>query len=152
MIISQISKSKNKISLHNYFKPISVVKLMEKNSMIKEKEKTCIIFLQRSDSQHDSKKYQLSRSCKISKRHTRLRLYKSLSSSVINFFLNFLARRISLSVVPVSLLILFSTLLRMLLPANVDNWRDSSEPMTRALPSKPNRVPSFATGTCNDKA
>lgn len=48
----------------------------------------------------------------------------SLSSSVINFFLNFLARLISLSVFPDSIRILFSTLLLMLFPLVVDIARN----------------------------
>lgn len=56
-------------------------------------------------------------------RHTLLKLYISRSSSVINFFLNFFARLTSLKVFPVSLCILFSTLLRILLPLIVDIYR-----------------------------
>lgn len=50
--------------------------------------------------------------------HTRLSLYMSRSSSVINFFLNFCALWISHCVLPDSLCILFSTLLLILFAEN----------------------------------
>jgi hypothetical protein len=65
---------------------------------------------------------------------TRRMLWMSLSSSVMSFFLSLTARRSSRCVRPVSLVIRFSTLLRMLLPLLVDIIRRHITP-----PPKPAR-------------